>query len=347
MAYKNPLFTQIRSGDKNFYALCIYKNCKNFYIGYTNELNNEERMKKNIFRNFLNIKNKFYLKRVNIIYTTEDDIKYIAMKTIFNYFLKGKIANTYMGQYRIEYIHKLITSKWQNNSNMQNFDVLYKYLRGELKDKIIKDIKYIYQIYNFRTKIMYIGQTNDYNYRISTHFTSINDNLYKYHLKRNDCECKILCICSTTEADEKEFYYTCLRYLQGYSLYNKLCGRISFNRINIRKTVEENFYIKKRYKKKPYCIYEIYNDINDIKYIGKTCMGLKKRFIRHCNGHTRISNAIQKIGKKHFFIRKLKDCLNNDDALKREIETIKEYLDNGIELYNDYIGNKLIKDVYK
>ena len=131
------------------------------------------------------------------------------------------------------------------------------------------------------------------------------------------------------------------------SLYNKLCGRISFNKINIRKTVEENFYIKKKYKKEFYCIYEIYNDINNIKYIGKTCMGLRKRFTRHCNGHTRISNAIQKIGKEHFFIRKLKNCLNNDDALEREIETIKEYLDNGIELYNDYIGNKLIKDVYK
>lgn len=99
-------------------------------------------------------------------------------------------------------------------------------------------------------------------------------------------------------------------------------------------------------------IYEIFNDVNDVKYIGQTIRNINDRFREHKNDsikktqYCNLYKAINFIGVDHFCIKELKkieckskyelcNCLNYE-----EIKYISNYKSLGIKLYNMTVGGK-------
>ena len=77
-------------------------------------------------------------------------------------------------------------------------------------------------------------------------------------------------------------------------------------------------------------IYEIINDVNDKRYIGKTEFDINKRFAEHCNDAFRERNkgrplykAIQKYGIEHFSIQLIEETDNPEEREIYWIETTK------------------------
>lgn len=91
-------------------------------------------------------------------------------------------------------------------------------------------------------------------------------------------------------------------------------------------------------------VYEIVNNVNNIKYIGQTIQSLNKRFSVHKYDSKRrtsyFNEELLKIGTNNFFINQIKIFYNEDkkllqDILKNEEKNYIEYCNNNnIELYN-------------
>ena len=91
-------------------------------------------------------------------------------------------------------------------------------------------------------------------------------------------------------------------------------------------------------------VYEIINNVNNIKYIGQTIQSLNKRFSKHKSISKIETNyfceELLKIGTNNFFIKQIKIFYNEDkkllqDILKNEEKNYIEYCNNNnIELYN-------------
>ena len=91
-------------------------------------------------------------------------------------------------------------------------------------------------------------------------------------------------------------------------------------------------------------IYKIYNDINNIFYIGRTLRTVEKRWKEHCNysktHNTDIYKAIRDYGVEHFNISIIETKISKtrDESEKlcidREQYWIKYYRDNGYIIYN-------------
>ena len=91
-------------------------------------------------------------------------------------------------------------------------------------------------------------------------------------------------------------------------------------------------------------IYKIWNDVNDVFYIGRTYRTIEKRWEEHCDYSIDHNNnlyiAIREIGLNHFYIKPI-DTLYSDTkgeiknlCMDREAYWIKYYKDNGYILYN-------------
>lgn len=70
-------------------------------------------------------------------------------------------------------------------------------------------------------------------------------------------------------------------------------------------------------------IYQIFNDINDKVYIGKTCQSIEHRFQEHKSAaYKQVSKtrplylAMQKYGIDHFHIKLLEECKDNEASLR-------------------------------
>jgi group I intron endonuclease len=94
-------------------------------------------------------------------------------------------------------------------------------------------------------------------------------------------------------------------------------------------------------------IYKIVNTVNDKIYIGSTKQTLKYRMYGHKGDSKRDSHknypffqAVNEIGIDKFHIELIKEypCENNKQLVKEEYKTMREMKENGIELYNDFIG---------
>ncbi len=96
-------------------------------------------------------------------------------------------------------------------------------------------------------------------------------------------------------------------------------------------------------------IYKIVNDVNAYVYIGSTCQFLCNKMAFHRfqalkNVHKNpLHSAMRDIGTSHFHIIFIKECpCTNKDVLKfKEFAIRKEYLAQGIPLYNvprEYCG---------
>ena len=91
-------------------------------------------------------------------------------------------------------------------------------------------------------------------------------------------------------------------------------------------------------------IYKISNDINEKIYIGKTGRTVKDRFAEHIYNSTRedithrpLYAAMNKYGTEHFFVEKIDECENDEEASEKEIYWITYYnsYQNG---YNATLG---------
>lgn len=94
-------------------------------------------------------------------------------------------------------------------------------------------------------------------------------------------------------------------------------------------------------------IYKIVNSVNDKIYVGSTCSKLCKRMVAHrsCanskrDKDTKFYKSMNEIGVENFKIILIKDypCDNYAQLLAEEYKTMKELIENGEELYNDFIG---------
>ena len=91
-------------------------------------------------------------------------------------------------------------------------------------------------------------------------------------------------------------------------------------------------------------IYEIYNNVNDVKYIGQTRRTIALRYGNHkkdyVNKVCNLYEAMRNIGFDHFNVRQIEKLICNsleeliDILNEREIYWIKYYKDNDISLYN-------------
>ena len=103
-------------------------------------------------------------------------------------------------------------------------------------------------------------------------------------------------------------------------------------------------------------VYEIVNNVNNIKYIGQTIQSLNKRFSIHKYDSKRYTSyfneQLLKIGTDNFFIKQIKIFYNEDkkllqDILKNEEKNYIDYcINNNIELYNIF-ENKNNYNKYK
>lgn len=91
-------------------------------------------------------------------------------------------------------------------------------------------------------------------------------------------------------------------------------------------------------------IYKISNDINEKIYIGKTGRTVEDRFAEHIYNSTRedithrpLYAAMNKYGTEHFFVEKIDECENDEEASEKEIYWITYYnsYQNG---YNATLG---------
>ena len=79
-------------------------------------------------------------------------------------------------------------------------------------------------------------------------------------------------------------------------------------------------------------IYQIYNDINDKVYIGKTNFNINKRFEQHCRDAFKretekrpLYAAMKKYGTEHFFIRLIEETDNPEEREKFWIEQKRSF----------------------
>ena len=105
-------------------------------------------------------------------------------------------------------------------------------------------------------------------------------------------------------------------------------------------------------------IYEIINDINGKKYIGKTEFDIKKRFREHCNDAFRernekrpLYNAMRKYGVEHFHISLIEETDSPDEREQYWIDKEQTYhYGYNATLGGDgkkYINYELIIQTYK
>ena len=92
-------------------------------------------------------------------------------------------------------------------------------------------------------------------------------------------------------------------------------------------------------------IYMIYNDINDLKYVGCTNKSAEERFKVHKNdskrnkfSHRLLYNDMIKFGYEHFFIKELEE-VDEKEKFSREEYWIKE-MDSYHNGYNMNLGGK-------
>lgn len=80
-----------------------------------------------------------------------------------------------------------------------------------------------------------------------------------------------------------------------------------------------------------FCVYKIFNSINDKLYIGVTTAGLRKRWIQHTSEARRhrdriyVHRAMQKYGIEHFRMELVEICPDKDAMLERELYWISFY----------------------
>lgn len=91
-----------------------------------------------------------------------------------------------------------------------------------------------------------------------------------------------------------------------------------------------------------YQVYKIVNIINGKFYIGATSVGLRRRFLQHCNEkqkNTILKNAIKKYGKINFIIEEIETLETRAEMYEREIYWIGFYRANYRNIgYNISIG---------
>jgi group I intron endonuclease len=94
-------------------------------------------------------------------------------------------------------------------------------------------------------------------------------------------------------------------------------------------------------------IYKIINSANNNIYVGSTCSKLCKRMAEHRRASiskrdkdTKFYKSVNEIGVEHFRIILVKEfsCDNNNQLVAEEYKVMKEMKENGLELYNDFIG---------
>jgi group I intron endonuclease len=91
-------------------------------------------------------------------------------------------------------------------------------------------------------------------------------------------------------------------------------------------------------------IYKIVNSVNDTIYIGSTCAKLSERMRGHrsaCkNPKSQFYKNAREIGVEHFRMILIKEfpCDNYEQLLREEYDVMKRMKEQGIELYNDFIG---------
>jgi group I intron endonuclease len=94
-------------------------------------------------------------------------------------------------------------------------------------------------------------------------------------------------------------------------------------------------------------IYRIVNSVNDKIYVGSTCSKLCKRMAQHRGSSNskrdkdrKFYKAVNEIGVEYFRIILIKEfpCDNNNQLVSEEYKTMKELQENGVELYNEFIG---------
>lgn len=104
-------------------------------------------------------------------------------------------------------------------------------------------------------------------------------------------------------------------------------------------------------------IYEIYNDTNNIKYIGQTRRSIAIRFSGHKKDYLdkqcALYAAMRKIGIEHFHVKQVEKVYSNtlnkikDILNKREMFWIQHYKKNNIALYNMTNGGNDVSKQYR
>lgn len=91
-------------------------------------------------------------------------------------------------------------------------------------------------------------------------------------------------------------------------------------------------------------IYQIVNSVNNIVYIGSTVQPLAKRMVGHRSDaltkSSKFYTAMKAVGIDNFRIVLVKNfpCNRNDELYAEEYKTMKDFQQQGIELYNDFVG---------
>lgn len=91
-------------------------------------------------------------------------------------------------------------------------------------------------------------------------------------------------------------------------------------------------------------IYQIVNNVNNIKYVGSTTQSLAKRMACHRNDAltrtTKFYIAMRDVGIANFRIVLVKNfpCQSKDELFAEEYKMMKDFQQQGVNLYNDLIG---------
>jgi group I intron endonuclease len=92
-------------------------------------------------------------------------------------------------------------------------------------------------------------------------------------------------------------------------------------------------------------VYKLVNNVNDIVYVGSTTMNLEKRMGQHrlnaAGSRTSLLYvSMRTLGVEKFSIVLIADfpCTNNKDLENEEYKRMKEFIDDGVLLYNMRVG---------